>query len=560
MSLAYRRLAPDEVDWLERLSRLGTLVTLVIAVAASILAPLLALSWSNRPFPGVLVEPTLMATSVGSAEWSARAAGLAPPQRVMRLGGQAVGTTEEYQAVVSSLAVGEGVPIFAQLPDGTPRLYPNVKVGTFGDDALWRLFVVPYLIGVAYLVIGIWVYGLRGMTRPGRVLAFFCFCAATTCILVFDVWTTHAATRLWSAAVALSGGAILSLAMRFPEEGRAVRHHPWLLAVPYAVAMVLAAWSTITVQNMGQPYAYIDAWSASYRYVAVAILAFLALTLRRAYAAESSVSRRQARIVLVGGGLAFLPVTVWFMAPLVGRSIPFEPFVFLAPLLLFPLSIWIAIVRYRLLDVDDLVSRTVLYGALTAILAGIYTISITISQKLFVGITGEKSDAAVVFTTLIVVSVFTPLRARLQALLDRRLKNVGERGAELRRFADQVRLVAQVSRPERVARRFVDEAVAGLRAESGALSLPVDGQWRLAHTAGPWRGEVWLSAALASHGQRLGVIWLGRPIGRRRYTDQERDALGAVAQDLADTLWLASAPAPEVAPWAPPSATIRETV
>jgi len=85
-------------------------------------------------------------------------------------------------------------------------------------------------------------------------------------------------------------------------------------------------------------------------------------------------------------------------------------------------SVGIAILRYRLYDIDVILSRTFVYGALTAILAGVYTASIALSTRLFSAVTGERSDAAIVVTTLVVVALFTPLKNRLQALVDRRLK------------------------------------------------------------------------------------------------------------------------------------------
>jgi len=85
-------------------------------------------------------------------------------------------------------------------------------------------------------------------------------------------------------------------------------------------------------------------------------------------------------------------------------------------------AIAVAILRYRLYEIDLIINRTLVYGALSAILAGVYTAAITLSQRVFTAVTGERSDAAIVLTTLIVVSLFTPLKTRLQATVDRRLK------------------------------------------------------------------------------------------------------------------------------------------
>jgi len=89
---------------------------------------------------------------------------------------------------------------------------------------------------------------------------------------------------------------------------------------------------------------------------------------------------------------------------------------------LLPIAAAIAILRYRLYEIDLLINRTFVYGALTAILAGVYTASITLTTRVFSAITGERSDAAIVLTTLIVVSLFTPLKSRLQSAVDKRMK------------------------------------------------------------------------------------------------------------------------------------------
>ena len=78
-------------------------------------------------------------------------------------------------------------------------------------------------MGAVYLGIGIWIYRLRGQTRPGSTLALFCTVTALTCALLFDTMTTHRMTIVWSVAVALIGGVLIELALRFPA-GMECRH------------------------------------------------------------------------------------------------------------------------------------------------------------------------------------------------------------------------------------------------------------------------------------------------------------------------------------------------
>jgi hypothetical protein len=85
-----------------------------------------------------------------------------------------------------------------------------------------------------------------------------------------------------------------------------------------------------------------------------------------------------------------------------------------------PIATGIAILRYRLYDIDVLINRTLVYGSLTATLVAVYFGGIVLSQRLFVVLTGQKSTLAVVASTLAIAAVFNPLRHRVQAFVDRR--------------------------------------------------------------------------------------------------------------------------------------------
>ena len=85
-----------------------------------------------------------------------------------------------------------------------------------------------------------------------------------------------------------------------------------------------------------------------------------------------------------------------------------------------PISMGIAILRYRLYEIDTLINRTLVYGSLTATLVALYFGGIVLLQRLFVVLTGERSTLAVVVSTLVIAAVFNPLRRRIQSFIDRR--------------------------------------------------------------------------------------------------------------------------------------------
>jgi hypothetical protein len=87
---------------------------------------------------------------------------------------------------------------------------------------------------------------------------------------------------------------------------------------------------------------------------------------------------------------------------------------------LVPLSIGFAVLRSRLFDIDVVINRALVYGSLTATLALVYFGGIVVLQRLFVVLTGERSTLAVVASTLVIATLFNPLRRRVQAFVDRR--------------------------------------------------------------------------------------------------------------------------------------------
>jgi hypothetical protein len=134
-----------------------------------------------------------------------------------------------------------------------------------------------------------------------------------------------------------------------------------------------------------------------------------------------------------------------------------------------PVAVGIAILRYRLYEIDTLINRTLVYGSLTATLVALYFVGIVVLQRVFVALMGEQSTLAIVASTLLIAALFSPLRRRIQGFIDRRF---------YRRKYD--------------ARKTLEAFSAKLRDETDLIALSDDLVGVVAETMQPAHVSLWL--------------------------------------------------------------------
>ncbi|HEX2740658.1 MAG TPA: hypothetical protein VHM69_09435 [Rubrobacter sp.] len=146
----------------------------------------------------------------------------------------------------------------------------------------------------------------------------------------------------------------------------------------------------------------------------VASAVSLIIRLRRA----TGVERQQLKWLAYGGTV--MVGTIGVGGLIILWSVPVSIVIMSVSLLGLPLFTGIAIVRYRLYDIDLLINRTLVYGSLTTMLVAVYVGGVVVLQYAFRVLSGGESQLAIVASTLAIAAAFNPLRRRVQAFVDRR--------------------------------------------------------------------------------------------------------------------------------------------
>ena len=170
------------------------------------------------------------------------------------------------------------------------------------------------------------------------------------------------------------------------------------------------------------------------------VVEFLALLVR--WQRAGAVERLQLKWVVYSVALvatAALIVEVG-LANLVPALYPPATVVFSVAVIVIPTGIGVAMLRYRLYDIDLLINRTLGYGSLTVMLALVYFGGVTATQAILRTLTGQESTLAVVASTLIIAALFNPLRRQMQSFIDRRFyRRKYDAAKTLERFSARLR-------------------------------------------------------------------------------------------------------------------------
>ncbi len=311
--------------------------------------------------------------------------------------------------------------------DGKAEIYDIPATVYIGEVARGIPLSYQYLVGLAYMAIGLFIYFRRGSAPKAR--HFYVFCLASfvfSCFHYTGKLNSFDQVIYWGNLVAgwLAPAVFLHFCMGFPEP------RPWQKR--WMIAAIYAPGAIFTLVAVGFVTGVLTAPGSSsieVRYVldrwwmALLTIAYISsgVVLQAGYMkADDTVIRQQLKWLRNGVLFGFAPFVILYAAPYI-LGVPFSPYLNYAVLTLplIPLTIAYAIVRYRLMDVDLIFRRGYAYTLATlCVLAAFYAIVLGVGSWVRISFK-DMSNTSLLIVMLIATFLFQPIRNWIQERLDR---------------------------------------------------------------------------------------------------------------------------------------------
>lgn len=482
--------------------------------------------WRDRQFAGFLVLRNGVVASAGLAHWPGTSDGEIYGRQVTEVDGSSVRGGAEVRAAIAGASEGRSVRY--RFGEGEGSFVRSVETRRFAFRDLWLLFGSFMLNGAAFGIVAILTRALRGGDRLGRGTFAFFWLAAMYTFSALDLYGPYRLFRLHVLCESFLFAGTIHMALVFPQSPRLVERFPWLIHVPYGLALPVAVAGQICLDD---PERYVVHHGVSMLLFGLAVVGLIASQVHAGLRPASFEARQRVRVVAFGAVAALSPsVGLVVISPLVGLNASQNSMAFTA--FLFPAAVAYAVLRHNLLEVDALIRRSVAYAALTLLAALVYGGGVALTHRAFADALDYREPVFAIVFGVVCVGLMLPLRDHAQALIDRLFfRNAYDYRRIVEETSGRLASATELASLSRELHRGVERALhpqgAGLfvRGEGGAmfavgdagllrapLDVPADRKSVDAADGGlviPFRSEGELVAALVLGPPRSGGMYSG---------------------------------------------------
>jgi signal transduction histidine kinase len=358
---------------------------------------------------------------VGEGEvWS-----VARPRLREYLASKAIGDTVQLTFTRNIAVLPNNPDLCAPSPEGETlaRCEASVEIMRLPNSDFLVLFILPYVTGIVVFVVASFLLAYRRDTLEGAMGAIIGYGSAVFMGGLLDIGISSALVPVWGTVVATAlAGTVVSFSLVFPSQLRVVWRYPFAIFAPLLMGLVVSVGVVWMNYAPSSPYDSNPGQLATgYTVAALLVNLLITYTVQRPRAVTLRL-RRQVDIVLIGMTLTLVPGGLWLLNRFLLASTPFMiPFGFesIMPILLLPnVANTFAIMQYRRVDTDRVISQSLTYGILlAALLLSVFLLSLG-GTLLALDLFNADNVVVIALILFVMVSFFTPVRNRLQDRID----------------------------------------------------------------------------------------------------------------------------------------------
>jgi signal transduction histidine kinase len=319
--------------------------------------------------------------------------------------------------------------------------------------------ITGYLLGLVFLISGLWAFLLCRMDPVVWSFTLFSSSAAITLATSYNLTTTQALAPIWVIALGFTAGGLVALGMHFPQRIMSLYRFPWLRWVSFIVGVSIIASGLFRYARFDTPEAGLAFWRPELMSVALLVAGFLVMMAYHWRKALSPIARDQAKIIFLGGIFSTSPLGIGWVVHRLQPTTQLGSFL-LIPLALFPLFTTYAILRHRIPQLNQVLSRGLATVLLALIIASAYALMVAGASVIFNQLLSPAHPLITGLVVFILAVIFNPLRSRLQILVEGLLGGSKSASPELlQAFGRQLTRASQLSTVVELVRATVESSV-----------------------------------------------------------------------------------------------------
>ncbi len=349
----------------------------------------------------------------------AHRAGLRAGDVIEGIDRQAIRDPRHASGLLQSRDVGEVVPYLVRR--GGEVLTADIELGSTRITDV-TTYLVYCGLGLIYLLAGAYVFWRNPVLVQARLFYLLC----TLFLVYFFSASDRSSIYYWSDTFVQNAGTFASLMVPplflhfflvFPKRRTVLDRNRWVAPALYLVPVLY--YLSFTYDQ------FFERQMASIGPVEQMTLGFyftagLASLVSIYLSSQDSALRQRVKFLTLGTVLGTLPFLVFNIA--LGKLLGREDLALLGaiPMVLVPVSFGYTIARYRLMDIEVFIRRSLIYAVLTGLVVGAYFVLVVLVGNVVLDLSGQNSQLVAIIATLLIAAAFAPARERIQGFLERR--------------------------------------------------------------------------------------------------------------------------------------------